>query len=128
MKKKIIVIENAAMLQQLIEAFGTCICTTVWAQFPPGPKLLSGSTVGQAIKKLKESDKVNSIIELDDNELSNEDVEYTARQKECGVDFRYDFAARKFMILVRYSRIKADNTLITSFYGDIICSWREFTC
>ena len=123
-QKEVILIENAAMLQELIDAFGTCVCSTVCSRFPCGPSL-RGTRVGHTVKNLKRDTFVNSFIELTLNDDSNESIEFNLRKKTRGVDIRYDFAARKLTVTVRYSKLKSTDTIIRSFYQDAIIEAAE---
>ena len=123
-QKEVILIENAAMLQELIDAFGTCVCSTVRSRFPRGPSL-RGTRVGHTVNNLKTDTFVNSFIELTLNDDSNESIEFNLRKKTRGVDIRYDFAARKLTVTVRYSKLKSTDTIIRSFYQDAIIEAAE---
>ena len=62
------------LLQQLIDAFGICVCSTVRSRFPRGPKVPGGTQTARSVKNLKTDSFVNSIIELSENNTSNQDV------------------------------------------------------
>ena len=123
--KEVILVENALMLQQLINAFGTCICSTVRSRFPPGPKVSRGAGVGHSVKHLKTDSFVNSFIELTLNDISNANVEFNLRKKSRGVDIRYDFGARKLAVVVRYDKLKSTDVMIRSFYEDVVIEAAE---
>ena len=123
-QKEVILIENAAMLQELIDTFGTYICSTVRSRFLRGPNF-RGTRVGHTVNNLKTDTYVNSFIELTLNDAANESIEFDLRKKTHSVDIWYNFAARKLTVTVWYSNIKSTDTIIRSFYQDVIIEAAE---
>lgn len=117
--KEIITIENADMLQQLISAFGICVCSTVRKRFPPGAKVPSGRKNSQAVEQLKATNHVNSILVLSQVQTDNADIEYSYRKSTRGVDFRFDSTSRKFSLAVRYSMLDSTDDILKNFYSSI---------
>ena len=124
-EREVIVIENSNMLQQLILAFGTCVVSTVRSRFPSGAKVRQGATQTQVVNKLKTTEYVNSLLELSLEEKDNCDVTHSYRKATRGVDFCYNFGAKKFTLAVRYSMLDADDDLIKSFYTNMAYAPQE---
>ena len=103
-------IENADMLDQLIGAFGVCVCSTVREHFPKGQNNSRGAKQSQAIGNLRITSQVNSILELSFVTKENHDVEYSYRKTQSGVDLRYDFEIKKITVAVRYARLDSTDS------------------
>ena len=118
--KQVISVENSNMLNQLIRAFGTCVCSTVRSRWPCGRKISRGDTRSHAVQNLQKKKYINSVIGLSLIDTPNAEIEYVYRKKTIGVDFRYDPSLKKFTLAVRYAKIDSGDDIIRSFYSNIV--------
>ena len=109
-RKECILIENKEMFEQLIQAFGKCVVTTVRKRFPASKAI-------PPIQKLTSNDVLNSIICLNKVTTPNSDIEYRYRNDERGFEFRYEYETKKLFIYVRYEKTVASNEELYQFYG-----------
>ena len=82
MRKEVISEENSNMLNQLIFAFGTCVCSTVPSQWPYGRKISRGETRSHAVQNLQQKKDINSIIGLSLIDTPNAEIEYTYQKEK----------------------------------------------
>ena len=118
--KEVISVENANMLNQLILAFGTCVCSTVRNWWPCGIQVPSGASRSHTVKNLQMKKNMNSIIGLSLKVTPNEEISSSYQKKTIGVDFRFDPIIKKFTLAVRYEKNESGNDIVRTFYSNIV--------
>ena len=118
-EKEVIVVANNAMFVQLIQAFGTCVASSVRKRFPTGdPRFGKGENVTFSRRSLKTNHVLNSLLILRNINVPNSDVQYKYRQTARGVDVCYNPFLKKITVYVRYQNLKAIDPHASLFYSN----------
>ena len=119
-QREIILIENKDMFDQLIRAFGTCVCSTVRKIFLPSGTIPLTDGIGKGSQGVKSSDVLNTLIVLDDVRTRNEDVQYNYWSSNRGVTFIYNVEKRLLSVRARYKDLKADQEQVAQYYTNLV--------
>ena len=104
------------MLNQLIEGFGTSVCTCVRKRFPCGPKVTGGAKKNQPVSNLKNKTELNSLIPLTHVETPNDIIIYRYQKSMRSVDFCFDLETNKMTVTTRYCLLKSEDWIVKYFY------------